>query len=110
MEAAQQKTMQNKSDHIIIELKLPVPTKELDAVIGAIGKIHGEETLFLRQVGMMLQIHKQRASATVAESADSNDQTMRWIQNAARELAMDSAHISAIAKIIKRHASTDINL
>ena len=28
-----------------------------------------------------------------------------WIINAARELAMDSAHIPAIARIIERHAA-----
>lgn len=41
-----------------MEVKLPVPVKELAAVTKALCKIHGKQTLFMRQVGMMLQIYK----------------------------------------------------
>ena len=52
----------SESDEIVLELKLPVPVKELAADTDALCKIHGKNTLFMRQVGMMLQIHKPRAT------------------------------------------------
>ena len=52
----------SESDEIVLELKLPVPVKELAADTDALCKIHGKNTLFMRQVGTMLQIHKPRAT------------------------------------------------
>ena len=51
------------SDDIVLELKLPVPVKELAAVTDALCKIHGKNTLFMRQVGQMLQLYKSRAAS-----------------------------------------------
>lgn len=50
-------------DDIVMELKLPVPVKELAAVTDALCKIHGKNTLFMRQVGPMLQLYKPRAAS-----------------------------------------------
>ena len=44
-----------------------------------------------------------RGSATGTATSE-NESVEAWIIEAARELAMDSAHILAIAGIIKRHA------
>jgi hypothetical protein len=41
-----------------MELKLPVPVKALAAVTDALCKIHGKKSLFMRQVGQVLQIYK----------------------------------------------------
>lgn len=51
------------ADDIVLELKLPVPVKELAAVTDALCKIHGKNTLFMRQVGPMLQLYKRRAAS-----------------------------------------------
>jgi len=51
------------ADDIVLELKLPVPVKELAAVTDALCKIHGKNTLFMRQVGPMLQLYKPRAAS-----------------------------------------------
>ena len=42
----------------VMEIKLPVPVKELAAISDALCKIHGKGRLFMRQVGTMLQIYK----------------------------------------------------
>ena len=47
-----------ESETIVLELKLPVPVKELVAVTNSLTKIHGKDTLFMRQVGTLLQIYK----------------------------------------------------
>ena len=51
------------ADDIVLELKLPVPVKELAAVTDALCKIHGKNTLFMRQVGPMLQLYKPRSAS-----------------------------------------------
>jgi len=51
------------ADDIVLELKLPVPVKELAAVTDALCKIHGKDRLFMRQVGPMLQLYKPRAAS-----------------------------------------------
>ena len=51
------------SDDIVLALKLPVPVKELAAVAGALSEIHGKNTLFMRQVGPMLQFSKPRTAS-----------------------------------------------
>lgn len=50
-------------DDIVLELKLPVLVKELVVVTDALCKIHGKNVLFMRQVGPMLQLYKQRAAS-----------------------------------------------
>jgi len=58
-------------DDIVLELKLPVPVKELAAVTDALCKIHGKNTLFMRQVGQMLQLYKSRAASPPNETSPS---------------------------------------
>lgn len=53
------------ADDIVLELKLPVPVKELAAVTDALCKIHGKNTLFMRQVGPMLQIFKPQSEQAI---------------------------------------------
>lgn len=43
---------------VVLELKLPVPIKTLVSISGELGKIHGKDTLFMRQVGPNLQFFK----------------------------------------------------
>ena len=47
-----------ETDRIVLEIKLPVPVKELATISDALGRIHGKDKLFMRQVGPMLQIFK----------------------------------------------------
>ena len=49
------------------------------------------------------ELSPARGSATGTATSE-NESMEAWILEAARELAMDSAHIQAIAGIIKRHA------
>jgi hypothetical protein len=53
---------------IVLELKLPVPVKELAAITDALCKIHGKGSLIMRQVGSMLQIYKPAAKMPNEES------------------------------------------
>ena len=48
------------ADEIVLEIKLPVPVTELVAITDALCKIHGDNALFMRQVGQMLQFYKLR--------------------------------------------------
>ena len=58
-------------DEVVIELKLPVPVKELAAITDALCGIHGKHSLFMRQVGPMLQIYKaQKASPQTEKLTD----------------------------------------
>ena len=63
-------TMQTKPEthDIVLELKLPVPVKELASITDALCKIHGKGSLFMRQVGSMLQIYKPAAKMPNDES------------------------------------------
>jgi len=46
------------TEHIIIEIKLPVPVRELAAISRGITEIHGKD-VFLRQLGTHLQLYKR---------------------------------------------------
>jgi hypothetical protein len=47
-----------KTTEIVLEVKLPVRLKELEAVVCALEQIHGKHVLWLRQAGEVLQIYK----------------------------------------------------
>jgi len=48
------------ADDIVLEIKLPVPVKVLAKISDALGRIHGKDKLFMRQVGQMIQLYKPR--------------------------------------------------
>ena len=60
------KTPSNPADDIVLSIKLPIPLKELGEISDAISRSHGK--LFMRQVGPMLEIFKERA----AKESESN--------------------------------------
>ena len=58
------------SDDIVLEIKLPVAVKDLAAIAEALGKIHGKNVLFMRQVGQMLQLYKTERPAHNPKSSN----------------------------------------
>lgn len=50
------------TEHIILEIKLPVPVRELAAISRAITEIHGKD-VFMRQAGTHLQLYKTSPDA-----------------------------------------------
>lgn len=49
--------MSNRTEKIVLEIKLPVGVQELAAIGDALAKIHGDD-LLIRQSGPLLQIFK----------------------------------------------------
>jgi hypothetical protein len=47
-----------ETERIILEIKLPVPVKELAAVVDALAKLHGRGNVYMREAGPMLQLYK----------------------------------------------------
>jgi hypothetical protein len=47
-----------ETERIILEIKLPVPVKELAAVAEAMTKLHGRGNVYMREAGPMLQLYK----------------------------------------------------
>jgi hypothetical protein len=47
-----------KTVEIVLEIKLPVPLKELAAIARALEQTHGKHVLRWRQAGEVLQIYK----------------------------------------------------
>ena len=48
-----------KIEKIVLRLVLPVGVSELAAVSDGIGKLHGKDTVFMRQVGPYLELFKE---------------------------------------------------
>lgn len=55
---------ETEADDIVLQILLPVGVQELAAVAEALGKIHGKDTIRMRQVGAMLQLFKPRLERT----------------------------------------------
>jgi hypothetical protein len=47
-----------ETERILLEIKLPVPVKELAAVAEAMTKLHGRGNVYMREAGPMLQLYK----------------------------------------------------